>query len=70
MMVALAIVAVVQVVLDLTVVLIPVAIFLLVRWSLLAVVGDRGRHPGGASAPKRHAHPRALVAGREHRRWA
>jgi hypothetical protein len=40
MMVALAIVAVVIVLLDLTVVLIPVAVFLLVRWSLLAVVAS------------------------------
>ena len=38
LVVALAVVVVVQVVLDLTVVLIPVAIFLLVRWSLLGVV--------------------------------
>ena len=43
LLVALATVVVVQVVLDLTVVLIPVAIFLLVRWSLLgAVVGAEG----------------------------
>jgi len=35
---ALAFVVIVQVVLDLTVVLIPVAIYLLVRWSLLGVV--------------------------------
>lgn len=38
-----------QVVLDLTIVLIPVAIFLIVRWSLLAVsVGVEGRPAGGA----------------------
>jgi hypothetical protein len=35
---ALAFVVVVQIVLDLTIVLIPVALFLLVRWSLLGVV--------------------------------
>ena len=40
MLVALAILAVVQIVLDLTVVLIPVAVFVLVRWSLLGPVAS------------------------------
>lgn len=43
--VALLYVVVIQIVLDLTVVLIPVAIFLLVRWSLLGVVAGLEEHP-------------------------
>jgi hypothetical protein len=35
----------VQIVLDLTIVLIPVALFLLVRWSLLGVVAGLEDHP-------------------------
>jgi len=47
--IALAIVIVVQVLLDLTVVLVPVALFLLVSWSLLgASVGVEGSPPRGA----------------------
>jgi hypothetical protein len=42
---ALAFVVVVQIVLDLTIVLIPVALFLLVRWSLLGVVAGLEDHP-------------------------
>jgi len=40
-----AFVVVVQIVLDLTIVLIPVALFLLVRWSLLGVVAGLEDHP-------------------------
>lgn len=42
---ALAFVVVVQVVLDLTIVLIPVALFVLVRWSLLGVVAGLEEDP-------------------------
>jgi len=42
---ALAFVVVVQIVLDLTIVLIPVALFLLVRWSLLGVVAGLEDNP-------------------------
>jgi hypothetical protein len=42
---ALAFVVVVQIVLDLTIVLIPVALFLLVRWSLLGVVAGLEDYP-------------------------
>ena len=46
LLLALAVVVPVQIVLDLTFVLIPVALFLLVRWSLLGVVLGVEHGPG------------------------
>ena len=65
---ALAFVVVVQIVLDLTIVLVPVALFLLVRWSLLGVVAglEDDPQPGvlrrSVALTRRHWWRTAIIA--------